>query len=49
MLTYKYIFVIQYDISLPVDVMYEIVSLMREQYGEKTNRIVGYGHFGDGK
>lgn len=38
----------KYDISLPVDVMYEIVDMMREQYSDKTNRIVGYGHFGDG-
>lgn len=38
----------KYDISLPVDAMYEIVDVMREKFGHKTNRIVGYGHFGDG-
>ncbi|XP_066915161.1 D-2-hydroxyglutarate dehydrogenase, mitochondrial-like [Clytia hemisphaerica] len=38
----------KYDISLPVDVMYDIVSLLREKYSHCTNRIVGYGHFGDG-
>ena len=29
--------------------MYDIVDSMREQFGNRTNRIVGYGHFGDGK
>ena len=38
----------KYDISLPVHAMYEIVNILRERYTDRTSRIVGYGHFGDG-
>jgi len=38
----------KYDISLPVDAMYHITDIMRDRFGHRVNRVVGYGHFGDG-
>lgn len=38
----------KYDISLPLHSMYNIVDTMRERFGDRVNRVVGYGHFGDG-
>ncbi|XP_071709493.1 D-2-hydroxyglutarate dehydrogenase, mitochondrial isoform X2 [Rutidosis leptorrhynchoides] len=39
--------VYKYDLSLPVDKMYDIVEEMRTRLGDKAN-VVGYGHLGDG-
>ena len=38
----------KYDISLPLEVFYECVNIMRERLGDKVIRCVGYGHVGDG-
>nr|XP_043631871.1 D-2-hydroxyglutarate dehydrogenase, mitochondrial isoform X2 [Erigeron canadensis] len=39
--------VYKYDLSLPVEKMYDLVEEMRIRLGEKAN-VVGYGHLGDG-
>lgn len=39
--------VYKYDLSLPVDKMYDLVEEMRIRLGAKAN-VVGYGHLGDG-
>jgi len=39
--------VYKYDISLPLDVTYDLVTDMRERLQGKA-RVVGYGHLGDG-
>ncbi|XP_028994188.1 D-2-hydroxyglutarate dehydrogenase, mitochondrial isoform X2 [Betta splendens] len=38
----------KYDISLPVDRIYQLVTDMREHLGDKAKSVVGYGHVGDG-
>merc|ERR1712038_1480680 len=39
----------KYDISLPLSVFYESVTVMRERLeGKGATRVVGYGHVGDG-
>ncbi|KAL5713355.1 D-2-hydroxyglutarate dehydrogenase [Ranunculus cassubicifolius] len=38
--------VYKYDVSLPVDKMYNLVEEMRSRLGE-TTKVVGYGHLGD--
>ncbi|XP_065653303.1 D-2-hydroxyglutarate dehydrogenase, mitochondrial-like isoform X1 [Hydra vulgaris] len=38
----------KYDISLPVNSLYNIVNILKEKFSNRTKRIVGYGHFGDG-
>lgn len=39
--------VYKYDLSLPVDKMYNLVEEMRSRLGQSAN-VVGYGHLGDG-
>ncbi|XP_048861014.1 D-2-hydroxyglutarate dehydrogenase, mitochondrial [Brienomyrus brachyistius] len=38
----------KYDISLPVEKIYQLVEDMREHLGDKAQNVVGYGHVGDG-
>jgi len=38
----------KYDISLPLSVFYDSVTVMRERLGGAATRVVGYGHIGDG-
>ncbi|XP_034714303.1 D-2-hydroxyglutarate dehydrogenase, mitochondrial [Etheostoma cragini] len=38
----------KYDISLPVERIYQLVTDMREHLGGRAKRVVGYGHVGDG-
>lgn len=38
--------VYKYDISLPLNVMYDFVTDMRTRIGSR-GRVVGYGHLGD--
>ncbi|KAK9948479.1 hypothetical protein M0R45_004052 [Rubus argutus] len=39
--------VYKYDLSLPVEKMYDLVDEMRTRLGDSAN-VVGYGHLGDG-
>ncbi|XP_029972362.1 D-2-hydroxyglutarate dehydrogenase, mitochondrial isoform X1 [Salarias fasciatus] len=41
-------FVYKYDISLPVERIYQLVTDMREHLRGRAKRVVGYGHVGDG-
>ncbi|XP_069008683.1 D-2-hydroxyglutarate dehydrogenase, mitochondrial isoform X2 [Embiotoca jacksoni] len=41
-------FVYKYDISLPVERIYRLVTDMRERLGDRAKSVVGYGHVGDG-
>ncbi|XP_062988347.1 D-2-hydroxyglutarate dehydrogenase, mitochondrial isoform X2 [Elgaria multicarinata webbii] len=41
-------FVYKYDISLPVERLYELVADMRARLGKSAKNVVGYGHLGDG-
>ncbi|XP_078393074.1 D-2-hydroxyglutarate dehydrogenase, mitochondrial isoform X2 [Cetorhinus maximus] len=41
-------FVYKYDISLPLERIYEIVIDMKNRLGVRAKRVVGYGHLGDG-
>ncbi|XP_038671946.1 D-2-hydroxyglutarate dehydrogenase, mitochondrial isoform X2 [Scyliorhinus canicula] len=41
-------FVFKYDISLPLEAFYEIVTVMKDRLGTRAKRVVGYGHLGDG-
>ncbi|XP_007885179.2 D-2-hydroxyglutarate dehydrogenase, mitochondrial isoform X2 [Callorhinchus milii] len=41
-------YIYKYDISLPLEKIYDIVVDMRERLGDKAKRVVGYGHIGDG-
>lgn len=36
----------KYDISLPVERIYQLVADMREHLGERAKSVVGYGHVG---
>ena len=38
---------VQYDVSIPLEKFYELVTVMRKRLGEKVLRCVGYGHVGD--
>ncbi|XP_060623955.2 D-2-hydroxyglutarate dehydrogenase, mitochondrial isoform X2 [Anolis sagrei] len=40
--------VYKYDISLPVERLYDLVTDMRERLGRSAKNVVGYGHLGDG-
>lgn len=39
-------FTYKYDISLPVEQLYQLVMDMREHLGEQAKSVVGYGHLG---
>ena len=39
---------LQYDISLPLSCLYDLVTDMRQRLSQEAKRIVGYGHIGDG-
>uniref|UniRef100_A0AAY4ALA4 D-2-hydroxyglutarate dehydrogenase, mitochondrial n=1 Tax=Denticeps clupeoides TaxID=299321 RepID=A0AAY4ALA4_9TELE len=41
-------FTYKYDISLPVEKIYQLVNDMRDHLGNKAKNVVGYGHVGDG-
>ncbi|KAM8790354.1 D-2-hydroxyglutarate dehydrogenase, mitochondrial isoform 2-T4 [Rhynchonycteris naso] len=41
-------YVFKYDISLPVDRLYELVTDVRARLGPRAKHVVGYGHLGDG-
>nr|XP_020469644.1 D-2-hydroxyglutarate dehydrogenase, mitochondrial isoform X2 [Monopterus albus] len=41
-------FVYKYDISIPVERIYQLVTDMREHLGGRAKSVVGYGHVGDG-
>ncbi|XP_078063963.1 D-2-hydroxyglutarate dehydrogenase, mitochondrial isoform X3 [Mustelus asterias] len=41
-------FVYKYDISLPLERIYEIVTNMKNRLGKRAKRVIGYGHLGDG-
>uniref|UniRef100_A0AAY5EH93 D-2-hydroxyglutarate dehydrogenase, mitochondrial n=1 Tax=Electrophorus electricus TaxID=8005 RepID=A0AAY5EH93_ELEEL len=38
----------KYDISLPVEKIYDLVTDMKEHLGSRAKNVVGYGHVGDG-
>ncbi|CAB1413567.1 unnamed protein product [Pleuronectes platessa] len=38
----------KYDISLPVEQIYQLVEDMRKHVGSRAKSVVGYGHVGDG-
>ncbi|XP_066536479.1 D-2-hydroxyglutarate dehydrogenase, mitochondrial isoform X3 [Hoplias malabaricus] len=38
----------KYDISLPVEKIYDLVTDMRHLLGNRAKNVVGYGHVGDG-
>ncbi len=40
--------VYKYDISLPVENMYEIVNIFKKKLDLEIFTVVGYGHMGDG-
>ena len=39
-------FTYKYDISLPVEKIYQLVTDMREHLGDRAKNVVGYGHVG---
>ncbi|XP_038585257.1 D-2-hydroxyglutarate dehydrogenase, mitochondrial isoform X1 [Micropterus salmoides] len=41
-------FTYKYDISLPVERIYQLVTDIREHLGDRAKSVVGYGHVGDG-
>ncbi|XP_021401080.2 D-2-hydroxyglutarate dehydrogenase, mitochondrial isoform X1 [Lonchura striata] len=41
-------YVYKYDISLPVEKLYDLVTDMRARLGQSAKNVVGYGHLGDG-
>ncbi|PWA16661.1 hypothetical protein CCH79_00004785, partial [Gambusia affinis] len=41
-------FTYKYDISLPVERIYQLVTDMRQHLGKRARSVVGYGHVGDG-
>uniref|UniRef100_A0A8C6TRV7 D-2-hydroxyglutarate dehydrogenase, mitochondrial n=1 Tax=Neogobius melanostomus TaxID=47308 RepID=A0A8C6TRV7_9GOBI len=41
-------FTYKYDISLPVEQIYQLVTDMRAHLGDRARSVVGYGHVGDG-
>ncbi len=40
---------LQYDVSLPLSVYYDLVEVMRERVKDVARCTVGYGHVGDGE
>lgn len=42
-------FVYKYDISLPVERLYDLVTDMRARLGQSAKSVVGYGHLGEFK
>lgn len=38
----------KYDISVPVEHIYDLVPVMRTRLGKKVVHVIGYGHLGDG-
>ncbi|KAF5921543.1 D-2-hydroxyglutarate dehydrogenase, mitochondrial isoform X1 [Diceros bicornis minor] len=40
--------VYKYDVSLPVERIYDLVSDLRARLGPQAKHVVGYGHLGDG-
>ena len=43
------IFSWQYDLSLPLPKMYDLVLDMRKKLGTRVTNVTGYGHLGDGE
>ncbi|KAM6916836.1 D-2-hydroxyglutarate dehydrogenase, mitochondrial isoform 1-T1 [Lycodopsis pacificus] len=41
-------FTYKYDVSLPVERIYQLVTDMRKHLGDRAKSVVGYGHVGDG-
>ncbi|XP_057619004.1 D-2-hydroxyglutarate dehydrogenase, mitochondrial isoform X2 [Chionomys nivalis] len=41
-------YVFKYDISLPVERLYDLVIDLRTRVGPRAKHVVGYGHLGDG-
>ncbi|XP_038195494.1 D-2-hydroxyglutarate dehydrogenase, mitochondrial isoform X2 [Arvicola amphibius] len=41
-------YVFKYDISLPVEQLYDLVIDLRTRVGPRAKHVVGYGHLGDG-
>ncbi|XP_048664915.1 D-2-hydroxyglutarate dehydrogenase, mitochondrial isoform X4 [Marmota marmota marmota] len=41
-------YVYKYDVSLPVERLYDLVTDLRARLGSQARRVVGYGHLGDG-
>ncbi|KAB0363902.1 hypothetical protein FD754_008058 [Muntiacus muntjak] len=41
-------YVYKYDLSLPLDRLYDLVGDLRARLGPSAKRVVGYGHLGDG-
>ncbi|KAM5325805.1 D-2-hydroxyglutarate dehydrogenase, mitochondrial isoform 3-T3 [Glossophaga mutica] len=41
-------YVYKYDVSLPVDRLYDLVTDLRARLGPRAKHVVGYGHLGDG-
>ncbi|XP_074547787.1 D-2-hydroxyglutarate dehydrogenase, mitochondrial [Halichoeres trimaculatus] len=41
-------FTYKYDISLPLERLYQLVTDMRAHLGQRAKSVVGYGHVGDG-
>nr|XP_004667859.1 D-2-hydroxyglutarate dehydrogenase, mitochondrial isoform X1 [Jaculus jaculus]XP_045004123.1 D-2-hydroxyglutarate dehydrogenase, mitochondrial isoform X1 [Jaculus jaculus] len=41
-------YVFKYDISLPVERLYDLVTDLRTRLGSSAKHVVGYGHLGDG-
>lgn len=39
-------FTYKYDISLPVEQIYQVVTDMRQHLGGRARSVVGYGHLG---
>lgn len=40
-------YVFKYDISLPVEKLYDLVTDMRTRLGRSARSVVGYGHLGE--
>ncbi|XP_056445861.1 D-2-hydroxyglutarate dehydrogenase, mitochondrial [Gadus chalcogrammus] len=38
----------KYDVSLPVEGLYQLVTATRDHLGSRAKNVVGYGHVGDG-
>nr|XP_025843480.1 D-2-hydroxyglutarate dehydrogenase, mitochondrial isoform X1 [Vulpes vulpes]XP_025843481.1 D-2-hydroxyglutarate dehydrogenase, mitochondrial isoform X1 [Vulpes vulpes] len=41
-------YVYKYDLSLPTDTLYDLVTDLRARLGSQAKHVVGYGHLGDG-
>lgn len=41
-------YVYKYDVSLPVERLYDLVTDVRARLGPRAKHVVGYGHLGDG-